>query len=111
MVFFGAAHRWSCSTILSRDSNYIVDVVTLPKFDNSSISLTEVIITSSLKEFEQKRWPWFKLNNLGLTLCMNLKFYTSVTNGLKLKVKKFWILIQVTREKLVRGGRGWRGAF
>ena len=34
--------------ILSRDSNYIVDVVTWPKFDNSSISMREVIIISSL---------------------------------------------------------------
>ena len=34
--------------ILSRDSNYIVDVVMWPKFDNSSISIREVIITSIL---------------------------------------------------------------
>ena len=34
--------------ILSRDSNYIVDVVMWPKFGNSSISMREVIITSSL---------------------------------------------------------------
>ena len=34
--------------ILSRDSNYIVDAVTWPKFGNSSISMREVIITSSL---------------------------------------------------------------
>ena len=34
--------------ILSRDSNYIVDVVTWPKFGNSSISMREVIITSIL---------------------------------------------------------------
>ena len=33
---------------LSRDSNYIVDVVMWPKFDNSSISNGEVIITSIL---------------------------------------------------------------
>ena len=33
---------------LSRDSNYIVDVVMWPKFGNSSISMREVIITSSL---------------------------------------------------------------
>ena len=32
--------------ILSRDSNYIVDVVMWPKFDNSSISVREGIITS-----------------------------------------------------------------
>ena len=34
--------------ILSRDSNYIVDVVTWPKFGNSNISMREVIITSIL---------------------------------------------------------------
>ena len=34
--------------ILSRDSNYIVDVVMWPKFGNSSISIREVIITSVL---------------------------------------------------------------
>ena len=32
--------------ILSRDSNYIVDVVMWPKFGNSSISMREVIIIS-----------------------------------------------------------------
>ena len=34
--------------ILLRDSNYIVDVVIWQKFGNSSISVTEVIITSIL---------------------------------------------------------------
>ena len=34
--------------ILSHYSNYIVDVVIWPKFDNSSIFMTEVIITSIL---------------------------------------------------------------
>ena len=33
---------------LSRDSNYIVDLVMWPKFGNSSISMREVIITSIL---------------------------------------------------------------
>ena len=50
---------------------------------------------------------WFKFNNLGLALGTNLKFYTSVAKGLKLKVKKFWGLIstfvEVTGEKLVGG--------
>ena len=32
--------------ILSRDSNYIVDVFMWPKFGNSSISMREVITTS-----------------------------------------------------------------
>ena len=34
--------------ILSRDSNYIVDVSMWPKFGNSSISLREVVTTSIL---------------------------------------------------------------
>ena len=34
--------------IFSSDSNYIVDVAMWPKFGNSSISMREFIITSSL---------------------------------------------------------------
>ena len=34
--------------ILSRESNYIVDVVMWPKFGNSRISMKEVLITSIL---------------------------------------------------------------
>ena len=34
--------------ILSRDSNYIVDMVMWPKFGNPNISMREVIITSIL---------------------------------------------------------------
>ena len=52
-------------------------------------------------------WPWFKFNNLGLALGKNLKFYTSLSKELKLKVRKFWELIptfvEVTGEKKVRG--------
>ena len=51
-------------------------------------------------------WSWFKLNNQGLALGKDLKFYTSVAKGLKLKVK-FWGLIptfaEVTEENLVGG--------
>ena len=39
----------------SRDSDYIADLVMRPKFGNSSISIREVIITSALKEFDQKK--------------------------------------------------------
>ena len=39
---------------LLRDSNYIVDVVMWPKFENSSICMKEFIITSSLQGFDQK---------------------------------------------------------
>ena len=81
-----------------------------PKFGNPSISMREVIITSNLYRFDQKNhlfegWYWFKFNNLGLALSMTLKFYTSVSKGLKLKVRKFWKLsatfIDVTGKKLV----------
>ena len=39
---------WCHYQVLSRDSNYFVDVVMLPKFVNSSTSMKEVIITSIL---------------------------------------------------------------
>ena len=35
-------------------------------------------------------WSWFKFNNLGVALGTNLKFYTSLSKGSKLKVRKFW---------------------
>ena len=38
--------------ILSRDSNYIVDVFMWPKFGNSSISMRKVITTLILKRFD-----------------------------------------------------------
>ena len=87
-----------------------------PKFGNYSISVREVIITSTYKDLTEKtaffeRWSWFKFNNLRLALGTNLKFYTCVAKGLKLKVRKFWELtptfVEVTWEKLV----GWGGLF
>ena len=46
-------------------------------------------------------------NNLVLALSTNLKFYTSVTKGLKLKVRRFGglnsMFVEVTGEKLVGG--------
>ena len=41
--------------ILSCESNYIVEVVMWPKFGNSSISMSEVIITSILQGYDQKK--------------------------------------------------------
>ena len=45
-----------------------------------------------------------------LTLGINLKFYTNVAKGLKLKVKKLWGLaptfVEITGEKLVGGREG-----
>ena len=61
-------------------------------------------------------WPsWFKFNNLGLALSINLAFYASVAKVLKLEVRKFCELsptfVEVTGEKLVAGREGvGRGA-
>ena len=66
-----------------------------PKFGNSNISMREVIITSILWGFDQKKplffegCSWFKFNNLGMALVMALKFYTSLAKGLKLKSQSF----------------------
>ena len=81
----------------------MADVVMWPKFDNSSISMREVVITSIFWGFDQKKhffegWSWFKFNYLGLALGMTLKLYTSVA-------KTFWWLIptsvDITGEKIV----------
>ena len=40
---------------LSRDSNYIVDVVMWPKFGNPSTSMKEVIVTSIYKDLNRKK--------------------------------------------------------
>ena len=59
-------------------------------------------------------WSWLKLNNLGLALGTNLKFYTSLSKRLKLTVRKFWrlnlLFAKVTGENLLGGGRGGRFA-
>ena len=44
-----SVHDFTSKT-LSRDSNYVVDVVIWPEFGNSNISITEVII-SSIQDF------------------------------------------------------------
>ena len=96
--------------ILSRHSNFFVNVVIWLKLGNSSISMREIIITLVLERFDQKNHLfWGKVliqaNNLGLALGMALKFHTIVAKMLKLKVKKFLELIptfvEVTGEKLV----------
>ena len=43
-------------------------------------------------------WSWFRFSNLRLALGTNLKFYTVVAKGLKLKVRKFWELIPTFEE-------------
>ena len=73
--------------VFSRDSNYTIVAVMWPKFGSSSISMRE-------------------FNNLGLALGMTLKFYTSVSKGLR----RFWELsptfVEVTWKKLVGMGGG-----
>ena len=81
--------------IFWRGSNYIVDVVLRPKFGESSISMKGAIITSILYGFDQKikffeECFWFKVNNMVLEQGLTLNFYTSVTEGLKLKARKIW---------------------
>ena len=65
-------------------------------------------LTRKTTFFEE--WSWLNFNNFGLALHTNLKFYTSVASGLKLKVRKFLGLIptfaDVTGKKLVGGGGG-----
>ena len=65
-------------------------------------------LTRKAAFFEE--WSWFKFNNLVVALGANLKCYTSLAKGLKLKVRKFLGLIltfvEVTGEKLVGGGGG-----
>ena len=62
-------------------------------------------LTRKTAFFEE--WSLFKFNNLRLALGTNLKFCTSQSKGLKLKVRKFWGLIptfvKTIGEKLVGG--------
>ena len=86
--------------ILSCDSNYVVDVVMWPTFGNSSVSMGKVIIALVLLGLDQKNnifeeCSWLKFNILGVALGVALKFYTSVAKGLKLKIRKFWRIIQM----------------
>ena len=87
---------WSCDQTL----------VTLA-FRWEKLSQTQFYKNLTRKAAIFDRWSWFKFNNLGLTLGANLKFYTSVAKGLKLKFRKFWGLTitfaEVTVEKLVIG--------
>ena len=61
-------------------------------------------LTRKTAFFEE--WSWFKFNNLGLALGTNLKFYTSVAKGLKLKVRKFLGLISMLISRIYRGREG-----
>ena len=84
--------------ILSRDSNYIVDVVMWPKFGNSRILRGKLSEPQFYKDLTKKKiffegCFWFRFNNVGLAKGTTLTFYTSVGKGIKPKVWKFWGLI------------------
>ena len=105
-------YQWRRKKFLSRDSNYIVDMIMWPKsFLWEKLSWPQVYKDLTRKTAFFEGWSSFKLNNLGLALGTNLKFYTSVEKGLNLKVRKFWGLIptfvEVTGKKVV----GERGLF
>ena len=78
--------------------------------DQSLVTLEKLSQPQFHKDLTRKTvffdgWSWFKFNNLGVALGTNLKFYTSVAKGLKLKVRKFLKLIptfvELPGEKLV----------
>ena len=69
----------------SRVLNYVVDLVIWPKFGNSSISFTEVVMNKRLFE----GWPGIRY---GLAILRQHE------KGLKLKVRKFWGLTYYFRE-------------
>ena len=79
------------------DSNDIADMVMWPKFGYSFISIREVIITTMVWGFDQKK-PFFegcacmKFNHLALALGMTLKVYTSVAKRVKVFLK-LWVLL------------------
>ena len=97
--------------ILSRDADYIADVVMRQKFDNSIISMSyyklKFIKIRSKNNFCEG-WSRFNFDNLELWIDMALKFYTTVRKGLKLKVRKFFGLIPTivgnTVEKMAGDG-------
>ena len=98
--------------VLSRDSNYIVDVFMWPKFSTLEFLWEKLSQTQFYKDLTRKiaffeDWSRFKFNNLGLALGTILKFYTMRGKRLKTKSQKFWGLIptfvEVTGEKLVGG--------
>ena len=79
--------------ILSRGSNYIIDVAIWPKIGKYNILKRKVIIIRStlLRKINfLEGCFWFRFNNLGLVLGMTLKIPGCTTKGLRLKVSKFW---------------------
>ena len=56
-----------------------------------------------------EEWSWFRFNNLGLALGTTLKFYITVAEGLKQKVRKFCGLMSKFVE--LKGGKLAGGPF
>ena len=99
--------------ILSRDSNYTVDVSCDQSLVTAAFLWEKLSQHQFYKDLTRKTaffegWSWFRFNNLGQALGTNLKFYTSVAKGSELKVRKLWgltpLFVEVTGEKLVGGG-------
>ena len=76
----------SSTKIFTSHWNYVLDVVILPKFGNSSISV-RLIKTSILEKPIFYVFSWFNFNNLGLALGNALRFYISEAKRSKLEVK------------------------
>ena len=99
--------------LLSRDSNYVVDVAMWPTFGKCSISMWEMLWQPQFcKDLTRKisfleTYSLFKFNNLGLPLGTAFKLYTSEAKRLKLKDRKFFGLTptfaEFTVENLIGG--------
>ena len=98
-LFWNKAYEVT-NKILSRDSKYIADEIMWSKFGNfyerSDHNLNFIRIWSEKLLFFATTFEGSsrsKFNNLEMALSTVLTFYTSLTKGLKLKVRKFWVLI------------------
>ena len=91
---------------LSRNSYYIVDVVIWPKFDNSSISMRDVIA----RIWPEKTifWGAVFVQVKYLESDTKLKLYSSVAKGPKVKAGKFLELVPTF---CTLQGENWYGAF
>ena len=93
--------------ILSRDSNYVVDVFMWPKFGNCSIPQFYKDLTLKTAFFEG--CSWFRFNNLGL-------FWGEILRqcGKRIETKSQKVLganSYVCRSCRGKTGRGWEGGF
>ena len=102
------------NTILSWDSNYIVNVIMWPKFGNSKISVREVIITSILRIWPEKLLFWWvvlvQVQQLGTGTRYGLEISGQCGKRVKTKSQKVLganlYVCRSNREKTGRGGEG-----